>query len=29
MLKMPLSVNSIQLSHPELLADIMPRVPRC
>lgn len=28
MLRMPLTANSIQLSHPELLADITPRVPR-
>ena len=28
MLRMPLTANSIQFSHPELLAVIMPRVPR-
>jgi hypothetical protein len=29
MLRMPPTANSIQLSYPELLAFIMPMVPRC
>jgi hypothetical protein len=29
MLRMPPTANSIQLSYPELLALIMPMVPRC